>query len=119
MKNKTIIIHSVVALLIVFCALVLADLVPFWMPMMGEMVVLTLVTVLLCVWVGLILFETAHDEREASLKHQSARFAYLAGIVMLLVALLTQAFEHEVDPWVPLTLALMVVVKQVSRLYLE
>jgi uncharacterized membrane protein (UPF0182 family) len=119
MKNKQIIIHSIVATLIGFFALVLADLVPFWMPMMGEMVALLLVTVLLCVWVGLVLFENVHDEREAQLRHQSGRIAYTAGISVLLAALLVQGFAHAIDPWVPVTLAVMVVAKQLSRLYLE
>ncbi len=119
MKNKTIIIHSSVALLISFFALALADLVPFWMPMMGEMTALLIVTVLLCVWVGLILFETVHDEREAGLRHQSGRVAYLTGISVLLLALLIQGFSHAIDPWIPVTLAVMVVAKQLTRLYLE
>jgi hypothetical protein len=89
------------------------------MPMMGEMTALLLVTALLIVWVGFILFETVHDEREAMLRHQSGRFAYLAGISVLLCALLIQGFAHAIDPWIPVTLAVMVVVKQVTRLYLE
>jgi hypothetical protein len=119
MKNKMIIVHSAVALLISFFALVLADLVPFWMPMMGEMTVLLCATVLIFVWMGFVLFETVHDEREAQLRHQSGRVAYLAGISLLLLALLVQGFAHAIDPWIPVTLAAMVVVKQVSRLYLE
>jgi hypothetical protein len=119
MKNNEIIIHSAVAFLISFFALALADLVPFWMPMMGEMVALLLVTVLLFIWMGFVLFETVHDEREAELRHKSGRLAYLAGMSVLILALLIQGFAHAVDPWVPVTLAVMVVVKQVSRLYLE
>ncbi|MFM2381930.1 MAG: hypothetical protein RLZZ76_697 [Candidatus Parcubacteria bacterium] len=119
MKNKTIIVHSSVALLISFFALVLADLVPFWMPMMGEMVTLLIATVLLFVWMGFVLFETAHDEREAGLRHQSGRVAYLAGISVLLLALIVQGFAHSIDPWIPITLAVMVVAKQLTRLYLE
>jgi hypothetical protein len=119
MKNKTIVLHSTVALLISFFALVLADLIPFWMPMMGQMTALLLATALLIVWVGFVLFETVHDEREAMLRHQSGRFAYLAGITVLLCALLVQGFAHAIDPWIPVALAAMVVVKQVTRLYLE
>jgi hypothetical protein len=119
MKNNKIVVHTAVAVLISFFALTLADLVPFWMPMMGEMVVLLIATVLICIWMGFILFERAADEREAVLKYQSGRFAYLAGIFILLVALIVQGFSHSIDPWVPITLAAMVVVKQLTRLYLE
>ncbi len=119
MKNNKIIIHTAVAALISFFALALADLIPFWMPMMGEMIALLIATVLIFIWMGFIMFEHAADEREATLKYQSGRFAYLAGIAMLLAALLVQGFAHAIDPWVPTTLAVMVVVKQLSRLYLE
>jgi uncharacterized membrane protein (UPF0182 family) len=119
MKNSTLIIPTVVALLIGFFAFALADLIPFWMPMMGEMVALVIVTVLLMVWMGFIMFEHTADEREAVLKYQSGRLAYLAGLSVLLIALLVQGFTHAIDPFVPLALAVMVIVKQLSRLYLE
>lgn len=116
--NKTI-IHSAVAALIAFFLLVLADLVPFWMPMMGEMVALLIVTVLMLVWAGFIMSETAADEREVQLKIQSGRLAYLAGLGVLTIALISQGMAHAIDPWVPVALAVMVVVKLAARLYLE
>jgi len=112
-------LHIIVASVLAFFLLALADLIPFWMPMMGEMLALLFVTVLILVWMGFILFEHASDEREAVLKYQSGRMAYLAGLVMLLAALIVQGFAHSIDPWVPVTLAVMVVVKQVTRMYLE
>ncbi len=107
------------AVLITFFLLVLADLVPFWMPMMGEMLVLLIVTVLLMVWAGLIVSETAHDEREVHIKTQSGRFAYVAGLLVLLTALVVQGFAHAIDPWILVSLAAMVTAKLFARLYLE
>ena len=119
MKNNEIIIHSAVALLISFFALALADLIPFWMPMMGEMMVLLLVVILLLVWAGFVMQETAHDEREVLLKMKSGRVAYLSGLGVLMLALVMQGIQHAIDPWIAVTLAVMVITKLVTRLYEE
>jgi hypothetical protein len=116
--NKTM-VQTALAALIAFFLLVIADLVPFWMPMMGELVVLVCVTVLLLVWTSFVLTERAADEREVVLKTQSGKIAYVAGVAVLLLALIVQALSHAVDPWVPAALATMVIAKQLTRLYLE
>ncbi len=116
--NKTV-LHTAVAVLISFLLVVIADLVPFWMPMMGELVALVCVTVLLLVWASFVLSETAVDEREVYLKTQSGRVAYVAGLAVLLVALIVQTLSHTIDPWIPVALAVMVVAKHATRLYLD
>lgn len=117
MDNR--ILHASTALLISFFLLVLADLIPFWMPMMGEMTALLIVTILLLVWMSFVVTEKAIDEREVQLKTQSGRIAYLAGIAVLVIALIMQGFAHVIDPWIPIALLIMVLVKFFVRLYLE
>lgn len=112
-------LHIIVAAVLTFFLLTLADLVPFWMPMMGEMTALLLVVILLLVWAGFVMQETAHDEREVVLKMKSGRVAYLSGLGVLMLALIVQGFAHAIDPWIAIALAVMVVSKLVSRLYLE
>jgi hypothetical protein len=112
-------LHSGVAIVLAFFLLTLADLVPFWMPMMGEMTALLLVVILLLVWAGFVMQETAHDEREVLLKMKSGRVAYLSGLGVLMVALVVQGFAHAIDPWIAIALAVMVVAKLVTRLYEE
>jgi uncharacterized membrane protein YqiK len=112
-------LHIIVAAVLAFFLLTLADLVPFWMPMMGEMIALLIVVILLLVWAGFVMQETAHDEREVLLKMKSGRVAYLSGLGVLMVALIVQGFAHAIDPWISTALAVMVVSKLVSRLYLE
>lgn len=111
--------HIAVAAILAFFLLTLADLVPFWMPMMGEMTVLLLVVVLLLVWAGFVLQENAHDEREVLLKMKSGRVAYLSGLGVLMLALIVQGMNHEIDPWIAIALAVMVVAKLFTRLYEE
>ncbi len=112
-------LHISVAGVLAFFLLTLADLVPFWMPMMGEMTALLLVVILLLVWAGFVMQETAHDEREVLLKMKSGRVAYLSGLGVLMLALIVQGFAHAIDSWIAIALAVMVVSKLVSRLYLE
>ena len=112
-------LHILVAVVLAFFLLTLADLVPFWMPMMGEMMVLLLVVILLLVWAGFVMQETAHDEREVLLKMKSGRVAYLSGLGVLMLALVMQGIQHAIDPWIAVTLAVMVITKLVTRLYEE
>ncbi len=107
--------HVVIAALLAFFLLTLADLIPFWMPMMGEMTALLVVVVLLLVWSGFVMQEVAHDEREVLLKMRSGRVAYLSGLGVLMVALIVQGLSHAIDPWIAVALAVMVVAKLVTR----
>jgi len=83
------------------------------------MVALVMVTVLLLIWAGLIVSETASDEREVNIKSQSGRVAYVAGMLVLMLALIMQGLAHAIDPWIPVTLAVMVSTKLLARLYLD
>jgi hypothetical protein len=116
--NKTH-IPVIVGLVLAFFLLTLADLVPFWMPMMGEMTALLVVAILMMVWVGFVMQESTHDEREMVLKMRSGRVAYLSGLGVLLLALVVQGFAHVIDPWIAIALAVMVLAKLSTRLYLE
>lgn len=112
-------LYITVAAVLAFFLLTLADLVPFWMPMMGEMTALLLVVILLLIWAGFVMQENAHDEREVLLKMKSARVAYLSGLAVLMLALVVQGIEHAIDPWIAIALAVMVVTKLFIRLYEE
>ncbi len=116
--NKKI-VQSIVAGVVIFFLMVLADLVPFWMPMMGEMLVLLLVTVCLLAWVGFVLAERAVDEREVFLAMKSSKVAYVAGVLVLGLALMVEGMAGAIDPWIPISLAFMVGSKVLTRLYWE
>lgn len=117
MNNKS--LQILVALVLAFFLMVLADFVPFWMPMMGEMLALVIVVVLLLVWVGFVMQEQAQDEREILLKMKAGRVAYLSGLGVLTLGLVVEAFSHNIDPWITIGLAVMVLSKLFSRLYNE
>jgi hypothetical protein len=117
--NNTNYIPIAVASLLAFFLLVLADLVPFWMPMMGEMFALLFVVILLIVWVGFVVKEHAKDEREMFLKMRSGRVAYLSGLIILTIALILQGLTHTIDPWIAVALAVMVFAKLATWLFVE
>jgi hypothetical protein len=112
-------LHIIVAVVLAFFLLTLADLIPFWMPMMWEMIALLIVSLLMLVWVGFVMKETAHDEREVLLKMKSGRIAYLSGLGVLMLALILQGFQHTIDPWIAIALAVMVLAKLFTRLHEE
>jgi hypothetical protein len=112
-------LQILVALVLTFFLLVLADFVPFWMPMMGEMVALAIVVVMLLVWVGFVMQEQAQDERELLLKMRAGRIAYLSGLVVMIAGLVFQSLNNHIDPWLAVSLAVMVLSKLCARLYFE
>ena len=87
--------------------------------MMNEMIALLVVVVLLLAWVGFVLKEHARDEREVVLTTKSGRVAYLSGLGILLLALIVQGFQHHIDPWIAISLAVMVLAKLATRTYLD
>jgi hypothetical protein len=112
-------LHIVVALVLGFFLLALADLLPFWMPNMNEMIVLLLVTVLTLLWGAFIMLEQAVDEREVMLRMHAGRVAYLSGIGVLIIALVVEGLSHAIDPWIPVALGVMVLTKLGARLFLD
>ena len=99
--------------------LALTDPLMVLMPSMAQMIALLLASVLLVVWAGLLMLETATDERETHHRMLADRNAYLVGIGLLTTGLLFQGFAHSIDSWVPLSLAGMIIAKALSRWYAE
>jgi uncharacterized membrane protein (DUF441 family) len=118
MTNNKIIHISIAVLLIVFLTL-LSDPFMLWMPMGAQMAVLLGSAVLGAVWSGFVMYERAPDERDAIHRMNAGRMAYLSGIVILTVALVTQGLAHDIDPWISVALGTMVLVKLFSRFYSE
>lgn len=68
------------------------------------------------VFAGLFWQEKAADEREAVLVDKAGRLGYLAGLSVLVVALVFQSFNHTVDAWLAIAIAVMILTK---HLYLS
>lgn len=114
MQNKALNIFIAVALVLLL--VLLSDLTP-WMPPMAAMTTLLAVSVLLAVFAGFVMHEKGGDEREIVHRMNAGRIAYLSGIGMLTIALIVQGFAHAIDPWILVTLGIMVLAKIASRFY--
>lgn len=116
--NSSFIQYGLVVALLLLLG-VLTDPFMYWMPSMPEMLALTLACVGLIAWIGLIVREEARDERDTEHRMFAGRAAYLTGIAVLTAGLLIQGLAHAIDPWIPITLATMVVSKIAARWYAD
>lgn len=91
----------------------------FWMPNMLAMVLVAVLASLCIVFAVLFWKEEAVDERESAHIHFSGRIAFIVGALSLTVATVVQAFQHAIDPWILLTLFLMIAAKYGARLYAQ
>jgi hypothetical protein len=110
--------NILVALLVILLG-ALTDPFMYWMPSMPEMLALTLSCVGLAAWIGLAAREGAIDERDGEHRMFAGRVAYLGGVGVLTIALLVQGLNHTIDPWIPMALASMVVLKIGARWYAD
>ncbi len=117
MANKLFSIVTAVVLLVLL--VLLSDPFMVWMPMGVQLAVLVAAAVVACAWAGFVMYEQAHDEREALHKMHAGRVAYLSGIAVLTVGLVVQGFAHSIDPWVSAALGVMVISKLAARFYSE
>ena len=64
------------------------------------------------VFAGLLWQEKAADEREGVIIDKAGRIGYLAGLSILVFALVVQSFDHSVDGWLVVAIATMIIAKQ-------
>jgi len=102
-----------IAVTAIFLALLALKLDPFrlLMPNDLQMGVLALVVAVFGLYAGLIFRQRARDERESLHIHRASRGGYLAGVGLLVVAIVAQSFMGRVDRWLFYILAGMVIVR--------
>ena len=115
MKNSFFELLAVFALIIFGVALVN----PFeiWMPDSVHMLVLALLVVAAAAIGAFVLRERSLDERDVAHRAFAGRAAFLAGCIVLLVAIVIQTLRHMLDPWLVCALITMVIIKIGSRLW--
>lgn len=68
-------------------------------------------------FVAVLWREKAEDERDQLHIMHAGRASYIVGVGLLVLGILLQALDHEVDPWLVITLCGMVIAKFASRVY--
>lgn len=117
MKNK--ILHIILAIFLVVLLVLLSDPFMIWMPMGAQMIALACIASLVAIWAGLVMYEKTNDEREVIHKMYAGRVSYISGIVVLTTAVVYQGLKGDIDPWISVALAVMVLSKLISRLHSE
>lgn len=112
-------VHIALALILVVLLFALTDPFMYWMPEAGAMLALVIAAALALVFAGFVMQENGGDERDVAHRSFAGRVAYLLGLGALTIALLVQGFSHALDPWIPLTLGLMIVSKIAARVYAD
>jgi hypothetical protein len=118
MKNFVTKKELVISILLILAILAYVNPFKFYMLSMSGMVILGILVILVGLFAGIIIHEKVVDEREITHRNTAGRFGYTVGIIMLMSAILVQAFTlTTVDPWLSITLLVMVLAKIGARMY--
>ena len=110
--NQQLIVTSVFVLLLVF----LLNPLGLWMPAELEYLMAAAVAVVAAVFASLIMGEKARDEREEHIRAHAARAGYVSGIFVLTLSIaVTMLQGNDVNAWVVIALAVMVLVRLFVR----
>lgn len=113
MKNN--LKEVIVTLALITIAVLLLNPFDFWMPDMMVICMLAIVLALFGVFSSFILREKSVDERDDQHKSLAGRNAFLAGSGIVVLGIVVQGYTHTVDPWLVLTLVVMIVAKLTTR----
>ena len=116
MKNKFIgeIVISLILIGFLVCFINPFDLL---MPQQMHPFMVPLLVLLFVIFTALLWKEKPGDEREQLHKYIAARFSYFAGLVILILGIILQSIYSEIDPWLVVTICIMLLAKILGRLY--
>ena len=109
-KNNFLQEVTVSLVLIILLALLLNPF-HFWMPTNVLIAMLVGFMVVFALFASFVWKEGAKDEREILHRMFAGRVAYLVGTGTLVLAITMQCFSHTLDPWLVVTLGLMILAK--------
>ncbi len=70
--------------------------------------------ILVVAFIVFIVREQPRDEREVLHSLKGGQVSYLLGAIVLVVGIVTESFAHNLDPYLPLALSIMILAKLVS-----
>lgn len=106
-----------IALVLVIFLIFLMNPLDAFMPSMMQTLVVCLAGLVFLLFAVFVWRERAEDEREELHRFLAARFAYLVGAGILMVAALIQSLAHMLDPWIIVALIGMLIAKVAGRMY--
>lgn len=112
---------SEISIALILLILLVCFVSPFslWISEAVHMIFLGLMIVVFSLFAIFVWRERFEDEREQFHGLLSARFSYLAGASVLVIGITVEAFSHTINPWLPVSLGVMVLAKMATRLWAE
>ena len=107
----------VVSLVLIILLVLLLNPFNFWMPTNVLIIMLVGLMVVFAMFTSFVWREDAKDEREVLHRMFSGRVAYLIGTGTLVLGIIIQCFWHQLDPWLVVTLGLMILAKILGIAY--
>ena len=118
MPNNRLLEVIVLVVLIVLAITILNPL-HLWMPSMVHMTMLGALLAVFAALAAFVLREHAGDEREVHIRMFSGRVGYLAGALVLVLAIALQSLHGEADPWLIYALLAMLAGKLLAHFYAD
>jgi hypothetical protein len=115
MKNN--LFEILISLVLIGVLVIFANPMVFTMPTEMHVVMGPSLIFLLILFTGIFWKEQKGDERETLHKYIAGRFAYFAGITVLVLAIVLQSLHNVLDSWLVIALAIMLLAKIVGLLY--
>ena len=107
----------IVSLIIIFLLVFLVNPFDFWMPNSILIMIVLALLVSFALFVGFIWRENTQDEREELHIGLAGRMGFLIGSASLMLGIIVQCFQHNLDIWLVVTLAVMVLAKIAGLIY--
>ncbi len=87
------------------------------MPETTFMLLLVILVLTYFIFMGFIWKESRGDEREQIHRLYGGRISFFTGSATLIVGIVMQSLRHEIDPWLIITLGIMILTKILMRIY--
>ncbi len=82
-----------------------------------QTMLITLFTIAVLAYGAFVFNERPADEREYELSLITSKYAYLVGAGIITVGIVVQTIDHSLGPWLPITLAGMVIAKSMAHFF--
>ena len=109
--------ETFVTVCLVLLAILLLNPFKFWMPDMIVVCMLAITLGIFGIFASFVLREKITDERDVLHRTLAGRNAFLVGSGLLTLAIVVQGYSHSVDPWLVVTLIVMIITKILTRVW--
>ncbi len=107
----------IISLLLVSLLVFFIDPLDLLMPQSLSPFMVPFLIILFILFAGFLWNEKPGDEREQLHKYIASRFAYFAGIAVLIIGIIAQSTNHEVDPFLIIAVSVMLLAKILGSVY--